>query len=292
VNPYRWPCPESRNRRVRIEVERCYHAEADRRIAKSPERGREHFTFISGDDTFRAMKATNWEFTNRALLFGLIFAFSFPLYFLDHQNSTAALASWLGLRLQKDPDPVARLLFAFAAILVIVAALVRTWASSYLSAGVVYAAEVKTESLVADGPYRQVRNPLYFANLLMVIGIGAMMSRLGFFVAVLAMLVFCYRLILREEAELQADQGAQYECYSKAVPRLWPALRPCIPSAGRQARWIEGFKAESWYWGFATALVAFAITLKIVLFFAILAASIVLFWASSAVLRKKSNSQA
>jgi protein-S-isoprenylcysteine O-methyltransferase Ste14 len=191
------------------------------------------------------MKATNWEFTNRALLFGLIFAFSFPLYFLDHQNSAAALASWLGFRLQKDPDSVARLLFAFAAILVIVAALVRTWASSYLRADVVYAAEVKTESLVADGPYRQVRNPLYFANVLMVIGIGAMMSRLGFFVAAAAMLVFCYRLILREEAELQANQGAQYEGYSKAVQRLWPSLWPRIASGGRQAKWADGFKAES-----------------------------------------------
>jgi hypothetical protein len=43
------------------------------------------------------MKATNWEFANRALVFGLIFAFAFPLYSLDHQNSTAALANWLQL---------------------------------------------------------------------------------------------------------------------------------------------------------------------------------------------------
>jgi len=179
------------------------------------------------------MKATNWEFRNRALLFGLIFACSFPLYFLDHQNSTSALASWLGPRLQRDPGLVARLLFAFAAVLLIVAALFRTWASSYLRAGVVYATEVKTDSLVADGPYRLVRNPLYFANVLMVIAMGAMMSRSGFLVAVVAMLVFCYRLILREEAELQAHQGEQYKGYRKAVPRLCPALRPRIASAGR-----------------------------------------------------------
>src|SRR3989442_13506873 len=63
-----------------------------------------------------------------------------------------------------DADLVARLLFAFAAFWLVVAALIRTWASSYLRAAVVYAAEVKTESLVADGPYRQVRNPLYFAH--------------------------------------------------------------------------------------------------------------------------------
>ena len=237
---------------------------------------------------FPNVKATNWEFTNRALVFGMIFGFAFPLYFFDHQNSTAALANWLGAKLQVDGDLVARVLFAFAAFLLIVAALIRTWASSYLSAGVVYAAEVKTESLVADGPYRQVRNPLYFANVLMAVAIGAMMSRTGFFLAVVAMLVFCYRLILREEAELQASQGEQYDGYSKAVPRLWPSLRPRIMSTSRQAKWSEGFKAESWYWGFATALVSFAITLKVTLFFGILAASLVLFWVYSVVLQKRS----
>src|SRR5437879_7881923 len=227
------------------------------------------------------MKATNWEFTNRALVFGLIFGFAFPLYFLDHQNSTATLANWLGARLQMDADLVARLLFAFAAFLLVVAALIRTWASSYLRAAVVYAAEVKTESLVADGPYRQVRNPLYFANVVMAIGMGAMMSRPGFFVAVVAMLVFCYRLILREEAELQASQGEQYERYRKAVPRLVPTLWPHIASAGRPARWSAGFKAEFWYWGFAAGLLALTATLNIKLFFAILGASIVLLWLST-----------
>ena len=171
------------------------------------------------------MKATNWEFTNRALVFGLIFGFAFPLYFLDHQNSTAALANWLGARLQMDADLVAHFLFAFAAFLLVVAALIRTWASSYLRSGVVYAPEVKAESLVVDGPYRQVRNPLYFANVLMAISMGAMMSRTGFLVAVVATLVFCYRLILREEAELQASQGEQYEGYSKA-PVALPVAAP------------------------------------------------------------------
>jgi protein-S-isoprenylcysteine O-methyltransferase Ste14 len=237
------------------------------------------------------MKASNWEFRNRATVFGLIFGFTFPLYVLDHQNSTVALANWLGAGRQIDTDLVARLLFAFAASLLVLAALIRTWASSYLQASVVYASEVKSESLVADGPYRRVRNPLYFANVLMIIAMGAMMSRLGFLVAVIAMLVFCYRLILREEAELQASQGQPYHAYCKAVPRLWPSLWPRVASAGRQARWMEGIKAESWYWGFAAALVAYAITLKLTLFFVILVVSLMLFWVSSMALHKKSQSE-
>jgi protein-S-isoprenylcysteine O-methyltransferase Ste14 len=233
------------------------------------------------------MKATNWEFTNRALIFGLILGLPFPLYSVDHQNVTAALANWLAARNGMDANVVVRLLFALAAFLLIVAAQVRTWASSYLAADVVYAAGVKTESLVADGPYRWVRNPLYFANALMVVGMGAMMSRAGFFLAVAAMLVFSYRLILREESDLHASQGESYQRYRKAVPRLWPLPWPRIPSAGGKAKWAEGFKAEAWYWGFAAALLAFAVTLNQKLFFIILGASLVVFWVSSRAVQKQ-----
>jgi hypothetical protein len=156
----------------------------------------------------------------------------------------------------------------------------------------VYAADVKSESLVADGPYRRVRNPLYFANVLMIIAMGAMMSRLGFVVAVIAMLVFCYRLILREEAELRASQGQRYVAYCKAVPRLWPSLWPRVASGGRQPKWAEGIKAEGWYWGFAAGLIVYAITLKLWLFFVILAASLALFGVSSVALQKESSPQA
>ncbi len=238
------------------------------------------------------MKAANWEFKNRALVFGLIFALGFQFYFVDHHNATAALADRLAVPLGANGDLVAHVLFAFAAALLITAALIRTWASAYLRADVVYATDIKTASLVADGPYRHVRNPLYFANLLMAVGMGAMTSRIGFVVLVVAMLVFCYRLILREEAELYAAQGEQYDRYRKAVPRFWPSLRPHVPSAGGQASWASGFKAEAWYWGFALALVAFAITLKVSLFFWILGASLACFWLFTLLGQKKEQSQA
>lgn len=206
------------------------------------------------------MKATNWEFRNRALLFGLIFAVAFPLYALDPQNSTAAIAGWLEPRLGMDADLIARLVFVLAALVLVASALIRTWASAYLRAEVVYAAEVKTKSLVADGPYRHVRNPLYLANVLLIVAVGTAMSRIGFVVAVILMLLLSYRIILREEAELQQSQGKRYELYRKAVPRLWPSLRPRISAAGSRARWSEGFKAESWYWAFVLAGVAFDLT--------------------------------
>lgn len=225
------------------------------------------------------------------MIFGLILGCTFPLYFFDPQNATQALAGWIGHRLQMNPDSLTRLLFALAALVMVVAALIRTWASAYLQAGVVYASAVKADFLVADGPYRHVRNPLYFANVLMAMAMGTLMSRIGFLVAVLAMVVFCYRLILREEYELQSNQGALYSDYRQAVPRLWPGLWPRIPSAGRPASWAKGWQAEAWFWGFAAALIVFAITLQVKLFFVVLGASLVWFWVSSAALDRKKRSQ-
>jgi protein-S-isoprenylcysteine O-methyltransferase Ste14 len=238
------------------------------------------------------MKATNWEFKNRAMLFGMVFAFTFPLYALDSQNSASALADLLAPKLHMNADRLAQLLLGCGAFVLIIAASIRTWASAYLHAEVVYAAEVKTKSLVADGPYRFVRNPLYLANVLMAVALGAMMSRLGFIIAIAAMLLFCYRLILREEADLRTTQGDSYHRYCAAVPRLLPALTPRIASSGRPAKWGAGFKAEAWYWGFAAGEVVFAITLKLKFFFVILAASVLLFWVSSFLSQKKSNSKA
>lgn len=214
----------------------------------------------------RCMQAMNWEFKNRALIFGMIFGLTFSLYFVDPQNATAAISNRLGAVLQCDPDRIVRWLFVCAAICVAAAALIRTWASAYLQATIVYAGDVKAESLVADGPYRLVRNPLYFANVLLAVGMGAIMSRVGYLVAVAAMLVFCYRLILREEAELKAVQGERYARYVEAVPRLCPSLLPRIASAGQRPNWAAGFKAELWYWGFPVTVLAFAESLNLRVF--------------------------
>jgi protein-S-isoprenylcysteine O-methyltransferase Ste14 len=233
------------------------------------------------------MRATYWEFRNRALLIGLIFGAGFSAYNLDPQNSAAAAANWLGSRLGVNPDIIARILFALAALLLFLFALVRTWASAYLHARVVYAPEVKSDALVTDGPYRHVRNPLYFANLPLVLGLAAFMSRIGFFFAIAAMVLFTYRLILREEAELAASLGERFEEYRRAVPRLWPSIRPRIPSSGSRPNWRAGLLAEAWAWGNASAAAIFAVSLNIRLFLIILAVSIGVLALAPAAWRRK-----
>jgi protein-S-isoprenylcysteine O-methyltransferase Ste14 len=224
------------------------------------------------------VRATDWEFKNRAAIFGCIFGFSFFLFSIDHVNSTSWLATKLASTTGTDEVLVERTLFSVAALLVVGAAVVRTWGSAYLRSEVVYAAEIKTATLVADGPYRHVRNPLYFGNVLMALGMGAMASRTGFVVLQVLMLLFCYRLIFREEAELRAVQGEQYDAFKKAVPRLCPALTPRIPGAGGKANWAAGLRAEGWGWGFALAVTLFAITLKMKVFGVVLAVSLGVFF--------------
>jgi protein-S-isoprenylcysteine O-methyltransferase Ste14 len=106
------------------------------------------------------MKATRREFENRAVILGVLFAVSFLLASIDSRNAAQALAERLAAWLHVDGDRATRAIFALGAVLTVLAAFIRTWASAYLAADVVYAGDVKTASLVADGPYRFVRNPL------------------------------------------------------------------------------------------------------------------------------------
>lgn len=233
------------------------------------------------------MKATRWEFTNRAMVFGIIIGVSFGVYALDRHATAETVANWLDSKLHGDAGQWVRAVLAAGAILLAIAALIRTWASAYLNANVVYASEVKSSTLVADGPYRRTRNPLYFANVLMAIALGTAMSLTGCVVCVLGITVFCYRLIFREEGELSASQGQSYAAYCRAVPRLLPSLIPGVASSGSRPQWGAGFKAEGWYWGFALGLLAFAVTLNLGVFFLVITASIGLFWISSTMMSKK-----
>jgi protein-S-isoprenylcysteine O-methyltransferase Ste14 len=130
-------------------------------------------------------------------------------------------------------------ILGLAALLVAGAAMLRTWATAYLESGVVQDPKLRTEAVVADGPYRYVRNPLYFANVLMALCMGMLASRSGWVPIVLAMTVFQYRLLAREELELLRTQGERYRAYLKSVPRLFPALRPRIDSGDRKPRWKQ-----------------------------------------------------
>jgi protein-S-isoprenylcysteine O-methyltransferase Ste14 len=123
-------------------------------------------------------------------------------------------------------------MFGMAALLLMGAAMMRTWATAYLSSDTVQDAKLRTEALVADGPYRYVRNPLYFSNVLMTLSMALLASRSGWVVIV----------------------SEPYRAYCQAVPRLWPSFTARVPAGGGKPRWKQAWLAEAFFcWGFAAA---------------------------------------
>lgn len=234
------------------------------------------------------MAASNFEFKYRFWIFGALFWMAFASYAFDKQNAAAALVNGIAyLRGTRATDAQAQLLLAVGALFCLAAALLRTWATAYLNPEVMVDMQMHTSRLVADGPYRYVRNPLYLGNILLAVGFGLMASRSGFAILLGGMILFDYRLILREEAGITASQGESYRAYCAVVPRLLPALRPRLPAAGRVPNWADGFLGEAFMWVMALSVVVFAITLKQTVFFAVLGSAFVVYAICLAIIRKR-----
>ena len=208
-------------------------------------------------------QASEGEFRNRFWIIAAIIWAGFLLYSVDRVNAAEALTR-LMLRTTDESSAAfghcITALFWFATLIVGIGALIRSWAESYLHSSIVHEAALHGEQLVADGPYRRVRNPLYLGNLFLAVGLGFLACRSGFFVISIAMLIFVYRLILREERTLLQSQGESYRRYFEAVPRLIPSARSRIPSSGAKANWLDGFTGEIFMWAATVAMAAFAIT--------------------------------
>jgi len=211
------------------------------------------------------MRASKFEFQQRFFIIGAIYAVGFSLYNFDAVSVHVALRHWFAPNLAANSVAALnfdRAVICFGALLVFLAAMLRTCASAYLRTDVVHDTAQHSEALVADGPFRYVRNPLYLANLPMAAGIGVLASRLGWLFVVVASWFFVYRLILREEGALRETQGDSYLAYCRAVPRFWPSLRPRVPSGNRLPRWGQAFAGESFIWLFGLAELCLALTLS------------------------------
>ncbi len=92
----------------------------------------------------------------------------------------------------------------------------RIWSSGHID---------KNAELATAGPYAHTRNPLYVANLLLLIGFCIMAHNL--WVTLLALLAFAmiYRPVIREEAtHMVRIFGDQYHRWSEDVPLFFPRL--------------------------------------------------------------------
>ena len=206
------------------------------------------------------MKATDFEFRRRALLISLIYTLGFWAYAIDHKNLALAIVNKTVGAHSPHAHLLIRLFFAFATVLVVFAALIRTWGAAYLRANVVHDAKLHSGVLVADGPFRYVRNPLYLDGFVSAFGIGLTTSRLGAIVIVVGLTLLYLRLAGREEAELEKQHGDRFREYCRRVPRLWPSLTPRVRAGDAHPQWGQAFRGEAFIWGFALAIGVFAVT--------------------------------
>ena len=205
------------------------------------------------------MKASALEFRFRYLLHTVVIGLGLfaPWNYLLHADPTGPNAhTWGILAVLLDRQGVMPIGKAFVVLLSLgivfatSAAALRTWGTAYLGAGVVEGRTMHA-GVVADGPYRHVRNPLYLGTMLHALALALLMPRSG---AVFSLLVIAFmqvRLILGEEAFLTAKLGPAYLAYCRLVPRILPALRPRVAASGQRPRWAQAVLVDLYMWGMA-----------------------------------------
>ena len=94
----------------------------------------------------------------------------------------------------------------------------RIWASLYIEG-------FKTKTLVKEGPYSMVRNPLYFFSLMMFIGLCLAIKSVPISIALITIFaLFHIPTILNEEKILLNAHDETYREYYNSTPRLFPNI--------------------------------------------------------------------
>jgi protein-S-isoprenylcysteine O-methyltransferase Ste14 len=83
----------------------------------------------------------------------------------------------------------------------------------------------RKEPFLPTGPYRWVRNPLYFGACLFPLGLGVALSYVPFLFWGAAAVCWFLFYIPKEERELEALFGESYLSYKRQVPMLFPTGR-------------------------------------------------------------------
>jgi protein-S-isoprenylcysteine O-methyltransferase Ste14 len=200
------------------------------------------------------MKASPFEFRHRFLIHAIVYClgFSAPWNYWLHLDSIRtwqflaawpARNGWLSFSTSTIDVLALGILFALAG------AFIRTWGTAYLTPSVVQDGAMHGEGIIAAGPYRHLRNPLYLGTFLHTFALALLMPPSGALFCILAIGLEQLRLIGGEEPFLTAKLGEPYLAYCAKVPRIIPALTPRIPASNLQPNWPSAFLGEIYMWG-------------------------------------------
>jgi protein-S-isoprenylcysteine O-methyltransferase Ste14 len=158
------------------------------------------------------------------------------------------LLEWLALQLSRHGllsfSVAAPLVLVVGSLIAAVGAAFRIWGSAWLGPATVIHSQMQAGAVMADGPYRFVRNPLYLGLGCSVAALTLLMPPTGALFAGIAMSLNILGLTLGEEAFLTSQLGAPYQAYLRAVPRFIPRLRGAPPPTGRKPHWLRAVLSE------------------------------------------------
>lgn len=212
------------------------------------------------------MKASALEFRMRYLAHVVIYALGFasPWNYLLNQNTGTAdfwsgKALWLPAALQIERagwlslTGASNLLLWLGIFFALAGAGLRTWGAAYLGSSVVKDGGMHGNVVVAGGPYRHLRNPLYLGTFLHTFALALLMPVSGAIFAIIAIGIEQLRLIGGEEAFLEGKLGQSYLDYKAKVPSLLPSIRARVPASGAPPAWLMAVLGETYMWGVAVA---------------------------------------
>ncbi len=155
---------------------------------------------------------------------------------------------WLALQISRTGwlsfTVATPIVIVFGALLAAVGMVLRVWGAAYLGYDSVHDAEMKAGAVMAAGPYRYVRNPLYIGGWFMFAAISLLVAPSGALFIMAFAIFFQFRLILGEEAFLTGQLGEPYREYLRAVPRLIPRWHSNLPRADTRPRWLTAVLTE------------------------------------------------
>jgi protein-S-isoprenylcysteine O-methyltransferase Ste14 len=208
------------------------------------------------------MSAPVLAFRFRVFIFVLLYVLGFlpPWDYSSASRSTFWLAAstllarsgWVSLA-------SATLAVTLAALVCLVAGTgLRIWGTAYLGSGVMRDSALHGEGLVAAGPYRHLRNPLYLGSWLLALGASILMPLDGALLFLPAFSIFVFLLIATEERFLSAKLGNAYQQYRSLVPRLLPRFAAGAALAPVRPHWVQAVLAETCPIAFTLCFAAFA----------------------------------
>jgi protein-S-isoprenylcysteine O-methyltransferase Ste14 len=207
------------------------------------------------------MKASTLEFRFRFIILAAIYflGFTAPWNYWLHLDSIRTwqlLAAWSARSGWISFSTATVVVLLLGIVWALKGAFLRTWGTAYLSPSIVQDHAMHGEGIIAAGPYRYVRNPLYLGNFIHTLALALLMPPSGAIFCILAISIFQLRLIAAEESFLTTKLGEPYLAYCAKVPRLIPALTPRLPASTTHPKWPLAFLGEIYMWG---VVISFAI---------------------------------